>query len=309
MNSIYETAGGMGELGKPLYESETAGGVAELGHPLSESLDNEGYSFDENQSNLLEDVLPSEGIQTVEDLNRANVYELVDAIDKKVNLLKPNLPTKVNLSYFGKESEVWEQFRHRLEPQFLEAPSDKMQKELIAETMFEMEELRYENWTNLSLKGKMEVLNALEGKIASIEHRPAVEVRAEQMEPNLYGYQNEKGIALNEDRIIMSDQSPKLFQDVLETLIHEGRHQYQDYNVHSRQVHESTAEVDSWRENFEELGYASGEPIYFHVLGFSYTNEGLASIGSRLYHYQPVEIDARVFAADTMTEYRNKLNA
>lgn len=293
MNSIYETTSGMGELG----------------NPLRESFSNEGYSFDEYQTDLLEDVLPSEGVQTVEDLKKANVQELVEAVDKKVKSLKPNLPTKVNMSYFGEESDVWKEFRQLLEPQYLEAPSDKMQKEQIAAAMYEMDELRFENWTKLSLKGKVEVLNALEKTIATIEHRPAAEIRAEKMDPDLNGYQLDGGVALNEDRLLKSDESPEVLQGVLETLIHEGRHMYQHYNVEVRQVHESGAEVGSWRENFEELGYASGDPIYFHVLGFNYTNEGLAHLGARLYYYQPVEIDARVFAADAMSEYRNKLIA
>jgi len=293
MNSIYETTSGIGELGKP----------------LEESFGNEDYSFDEYQANLLEDVLPSEGVQTIEDLKKANVQELVEAVDKKVKSLKPNLPTKVNMSFFGEESDVWKEFRQLLEPQYLEAPSDKMQKEQIAAAMCEMDELRYENWTKLSIKGKVEVLNVLENKIAAIEHRPAAEIRAEKMDPDLNGYQLDGGVALNEDRLLRSDESPEVLQGVLETLIHEGRHMYQHYNVEVRQVHESGAEVGSWRENFEELGYASGDPIYFHVLGFNYTNEGLAHLGARLYYYQPVEIDARVFAADAMSEYRNKLIA
>lgn len=293
MNSIYETAGGIGELGKP----------------LGESFGTEDYSFDEYQTSLLEDVLPSEGIQNVEDLKRANVQDLLEAVDKKVKTLKPNLPTKVNMSYFGEESDVWKEFRHLLEPQYLEAPPDKMQKEQIATAMYEMDELRYENWTKLSIKDKVEVLQALEKKIAAIEHRPAAEIRAEKMDPNLNGYQLDGGVALNEDRLLRSDESPEVLQGVLETVIHEGRHMYQHYNVEVRQVHESGAEVSSWRENFEELGYASGDPIYFHVLGFNYTNDGLAHLGARLYYYQPVEIDARVFAADAMSEYRNKLIA
>jgi len=293
MNSIYETTSGIGELG----------------NPLGESFSNEGYSFDEYQTDLLEDVLPSEGVQTIEDLKKANVQELVEAIDKKVKSLKPNLPTKVNMNYFGQESDVWKEFRKLLEPQYLEAPPDKMQKEQIAAAMSEMDELRYDNWTKLSLKGKVEVLNALEKKIAAIEHRPAAEIRAEKMDPDLNGYQLDGGVALNEERLLRSDESPEVLKGVLGTLIHEGRHMYQHYNVEVRQVHESKAEVGSWRENFEELGYANGEPIYFHILGFNYTNEGLAHLGARLYYFQPVETDARTFADDVISEYCNKLNA
>lgn len=147
---------------KTLYE--TSGGAGELGNPLKESIGIGSFSFDEHQTQLLDDTLASEGIQTIEDFSEADIQELVDAVDKKVESLKPDLPTKINMSYFGKESDVWEHFRHRLEPQYLEAPSDKIQKEQIAITMCEMEKLQFEKWTNLSLKGKVEVLNTLEKK-------------------------------------------------------------------------------------------------------------------------------------------------
>ena len=112
---------------------ERTNGVGELGNPLNESFGDEKYSFDANQSDFLEETLFSEGIQSVEDFDKADVNELLSAIDEKVKSLKPELPTKVNMSRFGKESDVWDAFRHRLEPQYLEAPSDKIQQEQIAE--------------------------------------------------------------------------------------------------------------------------------------------------------------------------------
>lgn len=285
----------------------------ELGNPLEDfSAGEDWYRFDENEGRYMEDTLYSEGITDTQDFASANLEDLVDAVDKRASSLKPELKSKLNMGYFGKESDVWKEFRSFLEPKYLEAPSDKVQQEQIASAMYEMEDLRHENWTDLSLKGKVKLLNELEQKIAAIEHRPASNIRSEQMEPDLMGYQLDGDIALNESVLELSDVKPEIRERVFETLLHEGRHAYQHYNVEERMVHQSAAEVETWRENMQVPGleYASGEPVRIPLFGnFTYTNEGLAQIGARLYYYQPLEIDARVFAADAMSEYRKKLNA
>lgn len=43
---------------------------------------------------------------------------------------------------------------------------------------------------------------------------------------------------------------PYYHRQTIDTVVHEGRHAYQHYNVEVRTVHESDAEVASWRENF-----------------------------------------------------------
>lgn len=269
----------------------------------------ENFSFEGEVANHIEDTLASEGIQSPSDLEGCDTNELIEAVDNRVKQSCPHLATRASLSHFGKNSDIWEQFRHKIEPKYLEAPSDKVQQEQIAEALCDMEELDFDNWTKLSVKGKVEVLNKLEQRIADIEHRPAATIRAEEMDPELNGYELDGEIALNQENLQNTDLAPENLEKVLETLIHEGRHAYQDYNVNERMVHSSEAQVESWRENYEVLGYASGEPIYNSIFGFEYTNDGLRHVGARLYYYQPVEIDARQFAADTMSAYRAKLNA
>lgn len=273
-------------------------------HSEADAIKVEGES-----ANYIEDTLSSEGIRGTSDLEGCDTKQLVEAVDKRFKQSCPQFATRLSMNHFGKTSDVWEQFRLKLEPKYLEAPSDKVQQEQIAETLCDTKELEFDNWTKLSIKGKVEVLNQLEQRIADIEHRPAATIRSEVMDPDINGYELNGEIALNEEHLKATDLSPEKLEEVLETMIHEGRHAYQEYNVYERQVHPSGAQVDSWRENYEMVGYASGEPVYTSVLGFSYTNEGLAKLGARLYYYQPVEIDARQFASDTMSAYHNKLNA
>lgn len=283
----------------------------ELGNTIEDlGNEHENFKFDENQTNYMEDVLDSEGIANIKDIESSNLKELIDAIDMRVKSLKPQLSTKVHMDHFGRDSDVWKEFRSYLEPKYLEAPSDKVQQEQIASSMCEIDGIQYENWVNQTMEGKVALLNELEQKIAMIAHRPAANIRSEQMEADLFGYQLNGDIAINESMLEVSGADPAILDKMLETLIHEGRHAYQHYNVEERMVHQSEAQVESWRENFEQIGYADGEPIRIPIIGnFTYTNEGLAQIGARLYYYQPVEIDARVFAADTMSTYHKHLNA
>ena len=276
---------------------------------FSSHTETDAFKIEGEVANYIEETLNSEGIRNVYDLESSDTKKLIEAVDKRVKQSCPHLATRLSMNCVGEKSDIWEQFRMKLEPKYLEAPSDKIQQEQIADALCNTKELEFENWTNLSIKGKVEVLNQLEQRIAAIEHRPAAIVRSEVMDQDLNGYELDGEIALNEEHLKETDASVEKLEEVLQTLIHEGRHAYQEYNVYERQVHTSGAQVDSWRENYEMVGYASGEPVYTSVLGFSYTNEGLAKLGARLYYYQPVEIDARQFASDTMSAYHNKLNA
>jgi len=294
------------------FEATNTVGVSEFGKTFEDYGNSpSGYEFDDNQTNYLEDTLRSEGISDIQDLSGLKVEDLVSSVDKRMQSLSMNIPTKVHMGYFGEESNVWKEFRNRLEPKYLEAPSDKIQQEQIADVLCNTDELRLDNWKNLSLEDKVASLNQLEKRIADIEHRPATVIRSEEMnDDDLFGYQLNGDIAINEKVLMASNENPVSLDKLLETLVHEGRHAYQQYNVNERIVHQSKAQVETWRENCDMIGYWDGEPIRIPIIGsLTYTNTGLEHLGARLYYYQPVEIDARVFASDTMSAYHNKLNA
>lgn len=199
--------------------------------------------------------------------------------------------------YDNSHIEGVEGFQSKLETS--EFVTDLEMSEGIADYLEKMDEIKYENWSKLSLAQKENVLNRIEQHIAAIEHRPALNVKLEEMEPRALGYQcNSKNkIALN--ALYVGENSRNSHKVVIDTIIHEGRHAYQHYNVDVKCVHESLAEVATWRENFSKSEFqyynSTGQKIMIPFKdGKSY------DVDYRLYYYQPVEIDARNFAQDVM---------
>ena len=81
------------------------------------------------------------------------------------------------------------------------------------------------------------------------------------------------------------------YKEIVDTLIHEGRHAYQDYNVNENEIHPRHSEVVSWAETME-----GGK--------WGYWGDCSTLLGQRLYDQQSIEIDARNFARDVL----DKLN-
>ena len=98
---------------------------------------------------------------------------------------------------------------------------------------------------------------------------------------------------------------PQEVDQFLDTIIHEGRHAYQRYNVDIKCIHESASEVKQWEKNFydPEWGYYSyrGQKIYI-----PFSDGKIHDVGFRLYANQPVEIDARNFASDVLVRLEGK---
>lgn len=170
----------------------------------------------------------------------------------------------------------------------------------IADYLESVEELKFENWSRLTLEQRTEILNRVEQNIAAIEHRPALRVELEIMEPRHLGYQSasEHKIVLNS--LYVGSNNLGMHREVLDTIVHEGRHAYQHYNVDVKMIHESGSEVQTWAENFYDPQYQ-----YYHSTGqkfiIPYGDGSLHNVDFRLYYYQPVEIDARNFSADVLS--------
>ena len=201
--------------------------------------------------------------------------------------LKP-LEGRLNLEVFLERSEN------------LEFLTDLEMTENIAGYLESVEELKFDKWRNLSLEQKAEVLNELEQNIASIEHRPALRVELEEMEPRSFGYQDEYNHKIVLNSRLVGVNSTSMHREVIDTIVHEGRHAYQHYNVDVKMIHESSSEVKTWEQNFynpEYQYYRSGtQRIYI-----PYNDGTIHDVDFRLYYYQPVEIDARNFAGDVLT--------
>ncbi len=185
------------------------------------------------------------------------------------------------------------------------APNDMEQIEQVSDTLSEMSEFQIENWERMDLNERIEALNTLESRIAEIEHRPACPVYSEYMGSvqiqgghvygRLGGFNPEtKDITLNSEMLASND--PAALRETLDTIVHEGRHAYQDYNVNECEVHPRHAEIISWSETMEggKWGYCGGSSTL---------------LGQRLYEQQSIEIDARNFAADVLDKYDEKFYA
>lgn len=276
------------------------------------------FGLEEIQQQLIDQEVNQLGVEDILLKGEIEEYkeQIIETYDKKIKQFRPDLKTTANLTPMKSYNDSWSTFvDNYLESPYLEALSDKEQIKSIADYMANIEDIRYENWKNLSLEQQVKVLNEMEQHIAAIEHRPSQPIYAEQLQ-GMFGYQlhnpnnvSEDKIAINTTVLEASTTNPAILDEVLNTLIHEGRHRYQHYNVEERLVHESMSEVNSWRENIYEMGYKDGSPISIIEIGpiGLFTNDRLSKLGDRLYYYQPVEIDARNFADDVMDSYHQKM--
>ena len=175
----------------------------------------------------------------------------------------------------------------------------------IADYLTSLDEFKLENWSKLTLEERAEVLNKVEQRIAAIEHRPPLKVQLEQLGPRHLGYQcaAQHKIALNSLYVMSND--PRMHREVIDTIVHEGRHAYQHYNVDVKLIHESGSEVATWRQNFYNPKFQ-----YYHSTGHKimipFSDGKQYDVDFRLYYYQPVETDARNFAGDVLSKLEKR---
>ena len=188
----------------------------------------------------------------------------------------------------------------------IEAPYDHVQIEEISKLLENCENLNIEKWNSLELEEKVEILNDLEEKIAQIEHRPPCPIYCneymgslEVVGGNVYGHFGgynpiSKDINLNSE--LFTSKDPTIFKELINPVVHEGRHAYQDYNIHVCEVHPRHSEVVSWSETMGDGKW-------------QYWGDCSTELGQRLYEQQSIEIDARNFANDVVSKIEDKLFA
>lgn len=213
-----------------------------------------------------------------------NPSTLIDRIDELSNCQPPK-----GIDSNAEVAEIVEPLKDQIETKYLEAPADLEQVRQISDYLAGVDELKFENWENLSPLERHQALLDVEYKIAEIEHREFCPVELKELPEGYFGYYSpvEKTITLNSRYVNDNDFSS--YKETLDTLIHEGRHAYQDYNMTEREVHPRGGEVTNWKWNEYEIGYRSSD-----LFGFEE------------YAMQPVESDARAFAEDVLSAYLNK---
>lgn len=165
------------------------------------------------------------------------------------------------------------------------APSMEIQTREISETFFEIPELQYENWKELSPQERIDVLQQFEEEVARIECRDALPVKSGDLGNCVYGQYSPQTNDITISESLIESDSRKDYLQVLNTYFHEGRHAYQFYNLLNERVEPNSELYDSWNVNLNVLGYNSGDYGFF---------------GFEEYYTQPVEVDARVFAEEVI---------
>ena len=235
----------------------------------------------------------------LEYLKECIVPPQIETLVKRIDEIQNAEPPQA-LDISPQIAETIEPIRDSLPSKYLEAPPDNEQVEQISDLMSDVEGVRFEEWSKLSLEQRVELLNQLETKIAEIEHRPVCPIDIEDLGPiktdgkigGHMGYHENnpnrgERIVINSELVNSND--PRCHYEVLDTLIHEGRHSYQTYNLEHRQTHTSKGDLENWKINLEKYGYQNAQ--------FS---------GFKLYWMQPIEADARKFATNVLTAFKIK---
>lgn len=222
-------------------------------------------------------------------LNECIEAQNPDALVERIDELSNSVPPKA-VDKNTQVADIIEPLKEDIESKYLEAPADVEQISQISDYLADVEELKFENWKNLTPSEREDVLQMVEYKIAEIEHRNPCQLNFQVMGDRSLGYFDPitKEITLN-SQYVNSDEFIG-YKETLDTLIHEGRHAYQDYNMTEREVHPREGEVNMWKWNQEDVGY--------QVCDY---------VGWEIYAMQPVESDARAFAEDVLKSFNDKL--
>lgn len=228
----------------------------------------------DNQINYIEEILPIDNndllINRIDEINNCLPPKAIDSYQEIATLINP--------------------VREGINPIYLEAPQDGMQIEEISKRMTLIEGVEYHEWKELSFDERIGVLQKIEREVANISHRPVCSISCKSLGEGHYGYYTPgtNHITINSDCIHFCSFND--YKETLDTLIHEGRHAYQDYNLNIREVHPRKGDVSNWKLNEEIYGY-----------------QDVAHCGFKLYELQPVETDARAFAEDVLKKYQNRI--
>ena len=140
-------------------------------------------------------------------------------------------------------------------------------------------------WTSLSDGKKIEVLQTIENHMAYESNRVSVPVEGRFLHTGSDGivlgsYDPRSGrIYINVSQFDSESMYGKDSSTIVTTCLHEGRHAYQHQVVSGIVQHDDPNEAAAWSENLKDGNYISFEE------------------NPRGYYEQPVEVDAREFAA------------
>lgn len=169
------------------------------------------------------------------------------------------------------------------------APTIEAQAALIREEFLNIPELQYDNWKELSLEQRIDALNSMEQKVAEIARRDPMQVVAEPLSGGVMGYFDGTKLAICDKSLMENGYFG--YMQTMDTLFHEGRHAYQQYNMErsaDERAERNESLVQAWRDN--------------NVFGYRGQTLNIKNWGFMRYQEQPLEVDARVFAERILQE-------
>ncbi len=149
-------------------------------------------------------------------------------------------------------------------------------------------------WTSLSEDKKIEVLQTIENHMAYESNRISVPVEGKFLYTGTDGvtigsYNPRRGIIyINTSQFDSESMYGKDSSALVTACLHEGRHAYQQQVANGIVQHDNPDEASAWRENFKDGNYISFRE------------------NPRGYYEQPIEKDAREFAACRYKEMMNE---
>lgn len=155
------------------------------------------------------------------------------------------------------------------------AVDTEMQISEASHALQEMPEIQPGNWDALPPEERLNALQTVENTLAGIQQRPCFEVQSEPMDAGVFGYFDGNGIVLNANHL----EGNMPVEELVDTVVHEGRHAFQQYAVEHPGTVPDANVVDAWIANRAPGGYLSAEEY-----------------GQEIYQSQPVEADAWSYA-------------
>lgn len=156
---------------------------------------------------------------------------------------------------------------------------------------------RHGTWESLSFASRLEVLQAVENHAAVRVGRTPRQVEGRWLHDGPDGVvlgeydPADNRIHINNSQLMPNARYGKQSDDLLDTVLHEGRHAYQHQVVRGEVHHPDAEEVKAWAENMK-----SGNYVQF-------------SQNPRAYWQQPIEADARAYASERLEELKREREA
>jgi len=141
------------------------------------------------------------------------------------------------------------------------------------ELLNQVPEIQPEHWEGLNIDERLIAVQNVENIMAEVQNRPSVPVEIADLDPNEFGGFDGQSIIINQEHL----SGGQNVEEIVDTIVHEGRHAYQNFVINHPEMISDHAIVQAWTDNFD-----------------NYLD--LQNYGAELYNNQPVEQDAWQYA-------------